>query len=464
MPSIKAARNKRRKAAKKAKRAEAKKILDLQVSNKQPHRMNLEYYDIWSNEEKFSIFYDSTLYVAWVKFEAFDWLPLKNPSVALELIKNGEIGGTLTKKPVRKTNIMKKYTSFLNQVNRNWYLSEGSRYKLRMRGTLAIFPQIVSWLRRLDYNEYPGIFQADTSIRDVKEFNEENFDFVKSLIPGFNTGDVSDRWYHVPTEWEEVKKRIYGTQACTLIHTPTPVNRLNLENVLEQICDAKEYYSRVTEEHLRLKYLSRNIDSSKDLLNEALWHISRMNKNDAEVFQIIYDEENTRYLEDLNQANEHFNLVSKAIFQTDDPIENQSVNNLILNVPGNDKDEAILRSMRIPEDYELDLFIDILRKEFIKLASQKKYNQQINNKIPLENVILTEEEMEANSSNISDSGFQERFGCPPMISEAARIDIILEGLSESDRFGYFVNEYKNRSNEMKCMDDLIKNLNVLNSL
>ena len=57
MPSIKAARNKRRKAAKKAKRAEAKKILDLQFSNKQPHRMNLEYYDIWSNEEKFSIFY-----------------------------------------------------------------------------------------------------------------------------------------------------------------------------------------------------------------------------------------------------------------------------------------------------------------------------------------------------------------------------------------------------------------------
>ena len=62
------------------------------------------------------------------------------------------------------------------------------------------------------------------------------------------------------------------------------------------------------------------------------------------------------------------------------------------------------------------------------------------------------------------TGFQERFGCPPMISEAARIDIILEGLSESDRFGYFVNEYKNRSNEMKCMEDLIKNLNVLNSL
>ena len=86
------------------------------------------------------------------------------------------------------------------------------------------------------------------------------------------------------------------------------------------------------------------------------------------------------------------------------------------------------------------------------------------NKSPLENVILDEEEMKANSSNISDLGFQERFGCSPMISEAIRMDIILEGLSESDRFGYFANEYKNRNNEMKSMDDLIQNLNALNSL
>ena len=49
-------------------------------------------------------------------------------------------------------------------------------------------------------------FQMILVIRDVKEFNEENFDFVKSLIPGFNTGDVSDRWYHVPTEWERGSK------------------------------------------------------------------------------------------------------------------------------------------------------------------------------------------------------------------------------------------------------------------
>ena len=155
----------------------------MQVSNKQPNSSNLEYNDFWSNGEKFSIFYDSILYVAWVKFEAF-----KNPSIAFELIKNGEIGGTLSKKPVRITNVMKKYISLWKQI------------QTRMRGTLSIFPQVVSWLRRLDYNEYPGIFQADTTILDVREFNEENFNFVKSIIPGFNTGDVSERLYHVPIE------------------------------------------------------------------------------------------------------------------------------------------------------------------------------------------------------------------------------------------------------------------------
>ena len=123
MPSNKAARNKRRKAAKKAKRAEAKKNLDLQVSNKQPNKLNIEYYDFWFNGEKFSIFYDSTLYVAWVKFEASNWFPLKNPLNALELIKNGIIGGTLLKKPMRETKVMKRYAIVLNQVNQDLYLS-----------------------------------------------------------------------------------------------------------------------------------------------------------------------------------------------------------------------------------------------------------------------------------------------------------------------------------------------------
>ena len=129
------------------------------------------------------------------------------------------------------------------------------------------------------------------------------------------------------------------------------------------------------------------------------------NNDDAEVFQAIYDEESTRYIEDLNHFNERFDLVSKAILQTDDLTKNQSVRNSILSIPGNDNNETRLRAMRIPEGYELDPFINILRKEFTKLASITKLNQHLKNKFPLENIILNQEEMEANSSNISDLDF-----------------------------------------------------------
>ena len=129
------------------------------------------------------------------------------------------------------------------------------------------------------------------------------------------------------------------------------------------------------------------------------------NNDDAEVFQAIYDEESTRYIEDLNHFNERFDLVSKAILQTGDLTKNQSVRNSILSIPGNDNNETRLRAMRIPEGYELDPFINILRKEFTKLASITKLNQHLKNKFPLENIILNQEEMEANSSNISDLDF-----------------------------------------------------------
>ena len=204
MPSKKTARNRRRKAAKKAKSNTAKMSQNIQPISKE----KFIFYDVWFEGKKCSIFYDTTNYVAWAKFLSFDWFPLACSQKALKLIRHGTVGGTLLKKPDLRSKVMKNYAGTLNFDYRNSVQTESFPYRRRMRELLLLFPQLVSWLRAKDINEFPGLYKCNSSTRGEKEITEDIFEQIKSLIPGLtNDADKSySRWNHVPTRWEDVKK------------------------------------------------------------------------------------------------------------------------------------------------------------------------------------------------------------------------------------------------------------------
>ena len=104
----------------------------------------------------------------------------------------------------------------------------------------------------------------------------------------------------------------------------------------------------------------------------------------------------------------------------------------------------------------LETFINDLRNELDKCASVKKMQEFVASKGKLDDFVFNYEEMAAHGSDINDADFKATYWCAPQIPEATRVDIILKGVAECERFSMVDHLFSTYDIEDKSLFEVIR--------
>jgi hypothetical protein len=92
----------------------------------------------------------------------------------------------------------------------------------------------------------------------------------------------------------------------------------------------------------------------------------------------------------------------------------------------------------------------------VEWASVKKMREFVTSKGKLDDFVFNNEEMAAHGSDINDADFKDTYGCAPQIPEATRVDIILKGVAECERFSMVDHLFSTYDIENKSLVEVIR--------
>ena len=472
MPSIKTLKNAAKKAAKKA-----RANVSTRSSDPVNYSQSTNYYDVGNKGNKCSTFSDATDFAAYTMFKNFEWIPFMTSQGAQELIEHGTIGGSEPTKIKEPSSIISIYVRVLNVENETLYLEEGT-YKSRIRSLLREFPWLLYLLRKVGDREYPGILVEDHLVTNTQELTENNFEIAKTYLPGFDriTEAYDERWAHVPRSWKTVRRMTWLDSRAQITVRPTPVRSWTFDEVLDYICEAMVHFSKVSELSLNTAWQQRPIRSMHPNLperTEEQWHIAKMSAVNAEKVNKIHDHETKIHQSAVDYIASHLKSASLVM----NKITGAARDLIIKQLKAQDYHGAYkelnlhfikkgiskiadcadrVQNMKMKKGSTLETYINDLRNGLVEWASVKKMREFVTSKGKLDDFVFNNEEMAAHGSDINDADFKDTYGCAPQIPEATRVDIILKGVAECERFSMVDHLFSTYDIEDKSLVEVIR--------
>lgn len=429
---------------------------------------------------------------AFVIFKNLEWIPFMLANGSHEFITEGTIGGKDNKSIIGDVPRWSKiYESVTNSKAIEDY-RKNKDYSELLESILAEYPwgyRILMW--RSNANELE-IRKDEANPDDGQPLTLETLLEFREHIPGLSNVPVSDpmikikntrlfkkHWKHVPKKSVDIIKTIMDHDP-DIGKEPRPIRDFDKKKIINMIIQAKIDENSAIASELEEIYLQNQADGSIE--TEEEFYTDGMEADMVEEMYKRYEIKKKNHQQAVTYYASHRALAAESFSYITGAAKDIIISELNLqDYPGAymklsthmvskgmsdiTSFETRCRNIKVLPGMALESFLRKFADSCIEWATVKKHKEaSTTSRSNINSLKLNIEEMTDNAGTLSDEEFFYKHGCQPMISNAIRVDILVQGIALSKRFHGVSGTFDQYDQERRTVAQMLKLLhNVENS-